>query len=43
MFSNLSSISISLVTVTPSLVTRGAPKDFSSFAQRHFDRIGAKV
>ena len=29
MFSNLSSSSISLATVTPSLVVRGAPKDFS--------------
>src|SRR6185369_13308596 len=29
MFSNLSSSSISLATVTPSLVMRGAPKDFS--------------
>src|SRR6201993_4481222 len=29
MFSNLSSSSISLATVTPSLVIRGAPKDFS--------------
>src|ERR1700748_1852832 len=29
MFSNLSESSISLATVTPSLVVRGAPKDFS--------------
>jgi hypothetical protein len=29
MFSNLPSSSISLATVTPSLVTRGEPKDFS--------------
>jgi hypothetical protein len=29
MFSNLSSIWISLATVTPSLVTVGAPHDFS--------------
>src|SRR5689334_21240670 len=29
MFSNLSESSISLATVTPSLVTLGAPKDFS--------------
>src|ERR1700747_47834 len=29
MFSNLSSSSISLATVTPSLVMRGAPNDFS--------------
>jgi hypothetical protein len=29
MFSNLSSSSISLATVTPSLVTVGAPKDLS--------------
>src|SRR6266436_1869410 len=29
MFSNLSSSSISLATVTPSLVMRGAPKDLS--------------
>ena len=34
MFSNLSSSSISLATVTPSLVTRGAPKDFSSTTLR---------
>src|SRR5262245_22040149 len=30
MFSNLSASSISLATVTPSLVTVGAPQDFSS-------------
>src|SRR6516225_6671064 len=36
MFSNLSSSSISLATVTPSLVTRGAPKDFSSTTLRPF-------
>src|SRR6266536_6458770 len=30
MFSNLSSSSISLATVTPSLVMRGAPNDLSS-------------
>src|SRR6266849_3065683 len=34
MFSNLSSSSISLATVTPSLVIRGAPKDFSSTTLR---------
>jgi hypothetical protein len=34
MFSNLSSSSISLATVTPSLVTRGAPKLFSSTTLR---------
>ena len=34
MFSNLSSSSISLATVTPSFVTRGAPKDFSSTTLR---------
>ena len=34
MFSNLSSSSISLATVTPSLVMRGAPKDFSSTTLR---------
>ena len=34
MFSNLSASSISLATVTPSLVMRGAPKDFSSTTLR---------
>src|SRR5438132_1509160 len=34
MFSNLSSSSISFATVTPSLVTVGAPKDFSSTTLR---------
>src|SRR6478672_11582924 len=34
MFSNLSSSSISLATVTPSLVMRGAPKDLSSTTLR---------
>src|SRR5207248_1462031 len=34
MFSNLSSSSISLATVTPSLVIRGAPKDLSSTTLR---------
>src|SRR5512136_2468185 len=34
MFSNLSSSSISLATVTPSLVTVGAPKVFSSMTLR---------
>src|SRR5712692_4516634 len=34
MFSNLSSSSISLATVTPSLVTRGAPYDLSSTTLR---------
>src|SRR4029079_3860519 len=36
MFSNLSSSSISLATVTPSLVTRGAPNDLSSTTLRPF-------
>src|ERR1044072_155232 len=36
MFSNLSSSSISLATVTPSLVTRGAPKLLSSTTLRPF-------
>src|SRR5438105_1593398 len=36
MFSNLSSSSISLATVTPSLVIRGAPKDLSSTTLRPF-------
>src|SRR5262245_9167157 len=36
MFSNLSSSSISLATVTPSLVIRGAPYDFSSTTLRPF-------
>src|ERR1043166_6511247 len=39
-FSNLSSSSISLATVTPSLVTRGAPKDFPSTTLRP---LGPKV
>src|SRR6476661_10378202 len=34
MFSNLSSSSISLATVTPSLVERGAPKDLSRMTLR---------
>src|SRR4026207_2307720 len=34
MFSNLSSSSISFATVTPSLVMRGAPNDFSSTTLR---------
>ena len=34
MFSNLSSSSISLATVTPSLVERGAPNDFSRITLR---------
>ena len=34
MFSNLSASSISLATVTPSLVMRGAPKDLSSTTLR---------
>src|SRR5215217_9510641 len=34
MFSNLSASSISFATVTPSLVMRGAPKDFSSTTLR---------
>ena len=46
MFSNLSSSSISLATVTPSLVMRGAPKDFSMHdvaalrSERNSDGIG---
>ena len=36
MFSNLSESSISLATVTPSLVIRGAPKLFSSTTLRPF-------
>src|SRR5215217_3817348 len=36
MFSNLSASSISFATVTPSLVIRGAPKDFSSTTLRPF-------
>ncbi len=36
MFSNLSSSSISLATVTPSLVMRGAPNDFSITTLRPF-------
>ena len=36
MFSNLSASSISLATVTPSLVIRGAPKLFSSTTLRPF-------
>src|ERR1700753_1052944 len=36
MFSNLSSSSISLATVTPSLVIRGAPNDFSMTTLRPF-------
>src|SRR5438552_2318211 len=36
MFSNLSSSSISLATVTPSLVMRGAPNDLSSTTLRPF-------
>jgi hypothetical protein len=36
MFSNLSASSISLATVTPSLVMRGAPKDFSITTLRPF-------
>src|SRR5262245_12264450 len=35
-FSNLSSSSISLATVTPSLLTRGAPKDLSITTLRPF-------
>ena len=36
MFSNLSASSISLATVTPSLVMRGAPKDLSMTTLRPF-------
>src|SRR5829696_1984967 len=36
MFSNLSASSISLATVTPSLVTRGAPNDLSRTTFRPF-------
>src|SRR5438045_4861580 len=38
MFSNLSSSSISLATVTPSLVMRGAPNDLSSRTLRPLGR-----
>src|SRR3954453_23929263 len=40
MFSNLSASSMSLATVTPSLVMRGAPKDFSSTT---FRPLGPRV
>ena len=40
MFSNLSESSMSLATVTPSLVMRGAPKDFSSTT---FRPLGPRV
>src|SRR3984893_7833248 len=40
MFSNLSSSSISLATVTPSLVMRGAPNDLSSTTFRPFGPQG---
>ena len=49
MFSNLSSSSISLATVTPSLVVRGAPNDFSSTTlrplgpERDLDGVGENV
>ena len=49
MFSNLSLSSISLATVTPSLVMRGAPKLFSMTTlrpfgpERHLHRIGEDV
>jgi hypothetical protein len=49
MFSNLSSSSISLATVTPSLVMRGAPNDFldddvaALGAERHLDGVGENV
>ena len=49
MFSNLSSSSISLATVTPSLVMRGAPKlllddDVAALrTERDLDRIGENV
>ena len=49
MFSNLSSSSISLATVTPSLVMRGAPKLLSMHdvaalgAERHLHRVGEDV
>ena len=49
MFSNLSSSSISLATVTPSLVMRGAPNDFSMHdvaalgAERHLHRVGENI
>ena len=49
MFSNLSSSSISLATVTPSLVVRGAPNDFSMHdvaalgAERDLDGVGEDI
>jgi hypothetical protein len=48
MFSNLSSSSISLATVTPSLLMRGAPNDLSRttlrpLAERHSHRVGENV
>jgi hypothetical protein len=49
MFSNLSASSISLATVTPSLVMRGAPKDFSMHdvaalgAERDLHGVGEDV
>jgi hypothetical protein len=49
MFSNLSSSSISLATVTPSLVMRGAPNDLSMTTlrpfgpERHLDGVGEDV
>jgi hypothetical protein len=47
MFSNLSSSSISLATVTPSLVMRGAPNDLSMTtalgAEGDLHRVGEDV
>jgi len=44
MFSNLSSSSISLATVTPSLVERGAPYDVSALGpERDSHRVGEDV
>ena len=49
MFSNLSASSISLATVTPSLVMRGAPKDLSMHdvaalrTERHLHGVGENV
>src|SRR5262249_43342923 len=43
MFSNLFSSSISLATVTPSLVTRGAPNDLSSTTLRPLGPRGTRT
>ena len=49
MFSNLSASSISLATVTPSLLMRGAPQDLLDHhvaalgPERHLDGVGENV